>query len=415
MAELPLAGIRVLDLTTFWAGPGAAMVFADLGAEVIKVEAVQRLDNWRALLSDPQAERWWETSPTFNSINRNKYGITLNLARPRGAELFKLLVKRSDFVWENYSTRVMAQFGLSYEVLSEINPRIIVVSQSGFGSTGPWRDYISFDPVAQALAGLASITGAPDSPPAFAGQMPADMLSARHAALAGLIALADRERTGRGQHIDMSQLETAIPAISEALLDYQMNGRVWNGAGNRHPQMAPHGCYPARGNNQWVVIAVATDDEWRRLVAVIGNPPWTSDKRFATIVLRLANAADLDRLLADWTREHDRDDLFRRLQAARVKAAPVLNAADLLDDPHLGARGFFEMVERAEVGRKPYPSLGIRFSKIPISIRKPAPTLGEDNEKVLGGLLGLSAQELAELEREEIIGKFPLGALPSIR
>ena len=244
LAELPLSGIRVLDLTTWWAGPLNAMILADFGAEVIKIEAIQRLDNWRATLADRSFERWWETSPLFNSTQRNKYGITLNLAAGRGVELFKALVERSDVVCENYSPRVMPQLGLDYEVLRLVNPRLIMISQTGFGLTGPWRDYVSFAQVAETLAGLAHLTGREDGPPTFAGQMLGDTLSALHGALAVMVALDERARTGRGQHIDLAQLETVVPATAQAQLDYQMNRRVWKRNGNRHRRMAPHGCYP---------------------------------------------------------------------------------------------------------------------------------------------------------------------------
>jgi crotonobetainyl-CoA:carnitine CoA-transferase CaiB-like acyl-CoA transferase len=410
-ADLPLRGIRVLDLTSWWAGPFNAMILADLGAEVIKIEAIQRLDNWRATLADRKVERWWEASPLFNSTQRNKCGITLNLANPRGVAIFKELVKRSDVVCENYSPRVMPQLGIAYEVLREINPRLIMISQTGFGSTGPWRDYVSFAQVAETLAGLAHLTGSEGGPPSFAGQMLGDTLSAMHGALAVLLALDERSRSGRGQHIDLSQLETVVPATAQAQLDSQMNGRVWHRVGNRHWRMAPHGCYPARGEDRWIVIAIDGDVEWNSLVAAMGNPPWTADARFATAEGRLEHAAQLDELISGWTRERERDELANELQRRGLKAGPVLTPIDLLNDRHLKARGFFQMVERAVVGTKPYPTLGIRFSKTPAMIRTPAPTLGEHNEEILRRVLGLPDAEIAELRREQIIGEWPAALL----
>lgn len=411
--ELPLNGVRVLDLTTWWAGPFNAMILADFGAEVVKIEAIQRLDNWRATLADRSVERWWETSPLFNSTQRNKFDLTLNLASARGVEVFKQLVAHSDVVCENYSPRVMPQLGIAYEVLRQINPRLIMISQTGFGLTGPWRDYVSFAQVAETLAGLAHLTGSEDGPPTFSGQMLGDTLSALHGALAVLIALDERARTGKGQHIDLAQLETVVPTTAQAQLDFQMNGRVWNRVGNRHRRMAPHGCYLARGEDRWIVIAIDGDTEWKRLVQLMGNPAWTREERFATAQARLENTDPLDRLIAAWTRDQDRDELAHRLQAAGVKAGPVLNPADLLEDRHLKARGFFQYLDRPEVGRQPYPGIGIRFSKTPMRDRMPAPTLGQHNEEILRRVLGMSDQEIEQLEREQVIGKIPAALLPS--
>ncbi len=409
--ELPLRGVRVLDLTTWWAGPLNAMILADFGAEVIKIEAIQRLDNWRATLANRSLERWWETSPLFNSTQRNKYGMTLNLASERGAELFKALAERSDVVCENYSPRVMPQLGLDYGILRQINPRLIMISQTGFGLTGPWRDYVSYAQVAETLAGLAHLTGREDGPPTLAGQMLGDTLSALHGALAVMIALDERTRTGRGQHIDLAQLETVVPATAQAQLDYQINGRVWQRNGNRHRRMAPHGCYPARGDDRWIVIAIDGDTEWKRLLQLMGNPEWARDPCFADAEARLRNPRELDERVAAWTRDHDRDQLARKLQRAGLKAGPVLNPADLLEDPHLDARGFFQTIDREVVGTQPYPSLGVRFSKIPLKDRMPAPTLGQHNEEILRRVLGLSDGEIEKLEREQIIGKVPAALL----
>ena len=411
LAELPLSGIRVLDLTTWWAGPLNAMILADFGAEVIKIEAIQRLDNWRATLADRSFERWWETSPLFNSTQRNKYGITLNLAAGRGVELFKALVERSDVVCENYSPRVMPQLGLDYEVLRLVNPRLIMISQTGFGLTGPWRDYVSFAQVAETLAGLAHLTGREDGPPTFAGQMLGDTLSALHGALAVMVALDERARTGRGQHIDLAQLETVVPATAQAQLDYQMNRRVWKRNGNRHRRMAPHGCYPARGDDRWIAIAIEGDAEWKRLVELMESPAWATEARFADAEARLRNSRELDDLVGGWTRDHDREELARKLQRAGLKAGPVLNPSDLLEDPHLKARGFFQMIDREVVGTQPYPSLGVRFSKTPLKNHMPAPTLGQHNEEILRRVLGRSDAEIEELEREQIIGKVPAALL----
>jgi len=226
-----------------------------------------------------------------------------------------------------------------------------------------------------------------------------------------MIALDERARSGKGQHIDLAQLETVVPATAQALLDYQMNGRVWKRVGNRHHRMAPHGCYPTREADRWIVIAIDGDAEWKRLIEMMGNPAWVSEPRFADAEGRLRNTKDLDELLGAWTGEHLRDELAHQLQRAGLKAAPVLNPADLLGDPHLKARSFFQTIDRDVVGRRPYPGLGVRFSKTPLNDRMPAPTLGQHNEEVLRRVLGLSDTEIDRLERERIIGKVPAALL----
>lgn len=413
VAGQPLKGIRVLDLTTWWAGPLATMILADMGAEVIKIEAIQRLDNWRSTLADYSAEAWWETSPLFNAVNRNKYGLTLNLSSPEGNRLFKALVEISDVVFENYSRRVMPNFGLSYDVLKRLNPRLIMVSQTGFGQHGPWCDYVSFANVAESLAGVANLTGHADGPPCISGQMLGDTLSGMHAAYAALLALRERERTGCGQYIDLSQHEASLPVAAEALADQQMNGRSWSRAGNRHPHMAPHGCFPVRGDDRWVVIAVVGDQEWSALAECLKEDgrEWAAESTWAAAQGRKAGEDLLDERVAEWTRCQDRETLVARLRERGVAAAPVLSPSEMLHEPHLQARGFFASVAREPVGELPYPGSPLRFSKGGFQVGKPAPLLGEDNEYVLRGLLKLSEEEIRRLEREQIVGKVPAALL----
>lgn len=407
---LPLSGLRVLDLTAWWAGPLAAMIMADLGAEVIKVEAIQRPDGWRSTLTDFSLEKWWESSPLFNAINRNKHGLTLNLNVPEGVDLFKQLVAKSDFVFENFSRRVMPKFGLDYQTLKEINPRIIMVSQTGFGQDGPWSDYVSFANVAESLTGIAHLTGHPDGPPCISGQMLGDTLSGVHGAHAALLALSERRRTGEGQYVDLSQLETNLPVVAEALAEQQLNQRSWSRNGNRNPHMAPHGCYPAQEDDQWLVIAVENEEQWQRLancIAESGDGEWASDDNLASLVGRKTREDELDAALSAWTGRHARDELVAQLRSLDIPAAPVLGPSEMLNEPHLQARGFFEQIDREPVGELPYPISPIRFSKSKFAVRKNAPALGEDNEYVLSTLLGLSRDEIDRLEREQITGTAP--------
>ena len=420
----PLEGLRVLDLTTWWAGPMATMILADMGAEVIKVEAIQRLDAWRATLSDFGQKTWWETSPLFNSVQRNKLGITLQLTDPRGVDLFKQLVAKSDFVFENFSRRVMPQFGLTYDVLREINPRLIMVSQTGFGQDGPWADYISFAHVAESLTGIANLTGQADGPPCISGQMLGDTLSGAHAAYASLLALQELRQTGVGQHIDLSQLEVNLPPVAEALADQQMNDRTWSRIGNRHPHMAPHGCYPTDVEDCWMVIAITSDEHWGTLSEILKNDTshstisgkgdhWVDNPALKELAGRKENEDQIDSEIANWTKQWTRDELVALLRKAGIPVAPVLSPSQMLTDPHLKARNFFQDVDREHVGTQPYHSSPIRFSKIRTDIEHPAPTLGQHTDEVLKSILGLSDAELAELEKAQIIGTIPAAVLDS--
>jgi crotonobetainyl-CoA:carnitine CoA-transferase CaiB-like acyl-CoA transferase len=417
MPELPLQNLRVLDLTQWYAGPFAAMILADMGAEVIKIESIQRLDGWRggAVRWLGEIDKFWEHSPLFNSIQRNKYGLTLNLTSSQGADLFKRLAQKSDVVMENFSPRVMPQFGLDYPVLKELNPRLIMTSQAGFGLESPWRDYVSWGPTAEGISGISHVVGYPGEPPMILNFYPADTLSALFTVLAILFALKQREKTGKGQHIDLAQSETAMATTGELFMDYVMNRRTARPDGNRHANMAPHGCYRARGKDEWVAIAVGADREWEAMCKAMGTPPWSKDDRFSSQLSRWRHQEELDRLVSTWTVRQDKWEITRLLQEAGVAAGPVMGPVDFLADPHLKERGFFEVVDRSLVGPKTYPNTPIRFSKTPSHIRLPAPTVGEHNEHILGSVLGLSQKEIESLVEEKVIGNEPLEAVPTIK
>ena len=405
--RLPLEGVRVLDITSWWAGPMACMILADLGAEVIKIESIQKMDAWRTTLSDVSSPISWETSPLYNAAGRNKLGVTLDLTDPRGAELLCALVAESDVVVENLQPKVLPSLGLSYDTLARHNPSLVMVSQSGFGQTGPWRDYGSLAQVGESLAGIGFITGHPGDRPMLAGHFIGDTLSATHAAVATLAALDERDLTGRGQHVDLSQLESALPAVAEALIDFQVNGRTWGRIGNSSPTMAPHGCYPTLVDDCWVVLAVADDREWATLVDEI-DEPWARDPRFETVGRRLEAAGELEAELLAWFVPQKRDDVVTRLRARGLRVGPANSPVDVLADRHLDERGFFQLIDREVVGTLPYPSLGIGFSATPASNRLPAPLLGEHNRQVLEGVLGLDGPALDRLEADGVIGTAPI-------
>ncbi len=406
MNDMPLKNLRVVDVSHFMAGPTAAVMLADMGAEVIKIESIRRIDGWRGT-SRIESDRPWETSPPFNGVNRNKYGITLDLIHPKGVAVFKTLVKSSDIVIENFTPRVMSNFGLDYPVLKEINPAIIMLSLSGYGNSGPWKDYTAFAYPIEEMAGFPRITGYADGPPLLMGQGGAAGPGGLIGGFAVLAALQYRHRAGLSQHIDLSLCEALTCMAGEVIMDYTMNGRVQGRRGNRHPFMAPHGCYQCQGDDKWVTIAVASDEEWQNFRRAMGDPPWANNQKFSTGSGRWSSQDELDELIGKWTINLGQNEVTRILQDAGVAAGPVLDAEGLQDDPHLNARGFYEEVTREEVGTHLHPGSPIKLSKTPARIRMPAPCLGEHNEYILSEVAGLSEKEIQELEEEQVIGKLP--------
>jgi len=418
MPKLPLEGVRVIDLSMWFAGPMAGRLLADMGAEVIKIESLRHIDPWRGPVSATVirerfpnrvvSDRPYDCSPGFNLQNRNKYGITLDLGTDMGKELLQKLVGISDVVLENYSPRIMANFGLDYPALKKVNPGIIMMSLPALGRTGPDKDCLAFGQTIDCLSGMAYLTGyIGEEPMLQSGLSYGDPLSGMNAAFAVIAALRARRRSGKGLHIDLSQVEGVIAFNADAVMDYTMNGRVRQRIGNRHPSMAPHGCYRCKGEDSWVVIAIPSDVAWQRFCGVMGQLSWTGHERFATTLSRYRHQDELDRLIEVWTLKHDHYEVMRILQQADIAAGPVLDAKELLEEPHLNQRGLFEAVAHPEAGTHPYIGMFARFSKTPISIRMPAPRVGEHNQYVFGELLGLSEEEMAQLKEQGIIGNTP--------
>lgn len=421
MAPLPLDGVRILDMTVVWAGPFATQFLSDLGAEVIRIESLQRPDlNGRGEIRVPRTlpptrrtnypngdpgARPWERNANFNHHSRNKVSMTVDLARPRGKEIFLRLVKMSDALIENNTTGTLDKLGLGYPVLHEANPRFVLISMPGFGTTGPYRHFRGFGGTMEAVVGHASLRGYPDMDYTGATtSLHSDAAGGASAAFAVLTAIHYSRRTGVGQFIDLSQAENVVQHLSQALMDYSMNGRVQGTLGNRHPFMAPHGCYPCRGEDQWAVIAVSTDEQWQALCRVTGQPELASDLRFADALGRHRHQDDLDPIIAAWTKKHDPYDVMRLLQEAGVPAGPVISHHEAFRDPHLRARGFFQAVTHPQAGTHPYSGPLFKLSRTPLSIRSPAPTLGQHNEYVYKHLLQVSDEEYEELVREGHIG-----------
>lgn len=402
----PLTGIRIVDLTQFQSGPMVTMMAGDLGAEIIKVESVQRVDGWRGM---GRGDQRWENAPNFNWANRNKKGITLNLTDPRGADLLRRLVAISDVVVENYTPRVMANFGLSYDHLRTINENLIMLSMPGFGRDGSWRDYTAFAWTTEQMSTLCHLTGYEDSGPLFTSTTGGDQLAALMGTLALLSAIIWRRKTGVGQHIDLSQTETATSFVADNIIAAQISGEEPTRHGNSDLYSAPHGIYPCREDG-WIAIACEDDHEWQALRETMASDGVTVADAYDTLDERLAARQDLDKAVATWTATKPASDLMHELQARGIPAGIVATGEDILHDRHLASRGFMIAQERARVGTKHYFGLPFRYSDSPLVTPQRAPYLGEYNEEVLSGLLGVSSEELADLESDDVIGSTPLDA-----
>jgi crotonobetainyl-CoA:carnitine CoA-transferase CaiB-like acyl-CoA transferase len=416
--SLPLQGVRVLDLSQVWSGPLAGRILADLGAEVIHIVSRRRMPLTQisqeiAFIlgifpdNDP-GERPWNRSSMINDFARNKLGMTLEMNTNEGLEIFKRLVTISDVVLENFSPRVMMNFGLEYPDLKKLNQGIIMCRMPGYGLTGPCREYVSYGTTLDPASGLASLMGYPGQTAHISGNAYPDPVAGLHAVAAILTALFYRRRTGKGQNIDLSQAESATFVIGEAVLGHALNKKIPQNRGNRHPEYAPYGCFPCKGEDQWVMISVTTEETWAAFCLAVESPDLAGDPKYSTRQSRIKNQDALDERVQSWTRRYTHYEAMERLQRFGVSAGAVLNARELATNPHLLERGFFWEIEHPEAGRHAYCGLPLRFSKAPLSSRRPAPCMGEHNKAILSGLLGLSDQEIIDLERKEIIGTAPL-------
>jgi crotonobetainyl-CoA:carnitine CoA-transferase CaiB-like acyl-CoA transferase len=421
MTRPALAGLRILDLTQIAAGPYATLLLGFMGAEIIKVESCARMDinrgqarpapeTYRMYPQGIPGERPWNRAAHHIHRNGNKRSLTLDLASPRGKELFLTLAAISDALIENYRASVMDRLGLGYAVLAAVNPRLVYVKISSQGATGPEKDYGSLGSTLEQTAGLASITGYGDGRPLMTNETYPDPVVGILAVGALMAALRRRRQTGHGTFVDLSQREVAVSLLGEMVVDRSLSGRVAAPIGNGHPLMAPHGVYPCRGDDAWVALAVGSDAEWRGLCQAIGRPELAADSRFATVSGRRRHQAALDAIVAAWTREREHYQAMHTLQAHGVPAGAVLKAGEVLADPHLAARNFWDVVDHPEVGPYRQVTTPWRLSKNPRQATSPAPGLGEHNRYVLGELLGLSAEEIAALEAQGIIGTRPTGA-----
>ncbi|MGI8554170.1 MAG: CaiB/BaiF CoA transferase family protein [Dehalococcoidia bacterium] len=407
----PLHGIRVIDFTNAVAGPIASFLLADLGAEVIKVEAPNARPlhaTGTAPLREGGEDRSYDRMLLFNELNHGKKGISLDVARPDGRQVFLRLVAKSDVVIENFAPRVMGNLGLDYDDLRREQPGIIMVSMPAFGLSGPYRDRVSYGPGIDAMSGLSHLTGYAGGPPMKPGNFFCDQNAGVHTAFATLVALWYRQRTGEGQRLEMPMIEGEFQVLGDAYIDYRMNGRERMRAGNDHPWMAPHDVYRCLGDDAWLAIAVETDEQWRALCRVLGRPELAIDPCFEKAAERHAHRHELKPAIAAWTSTRTHSEAQQLLQAAGVPSGAVLTAQELLANPHVRARHGFEYVEVPNVGPVPYPRTAFLLSRTPVPIEKPAPAFGEDNDVVLRGLLEMTAEEVGALEVADVVTRTPV-------
>lgn len=421
MAKLALEGLRILDLTQVAVGPYATLLLGFMGAEIIKVESCTRLDisrgparpkpeSHRLYPAGVPGERPWNRAGHYVHRNGNKLSLTLDLASERGKELFLRLVPLCDALFENFRASVMDRLGLGYAILSQVNPRLVYVKISSQGATGPEKDYGSLGSTLEQTAGLASITGYEDGRPLMTNETYPDPVVGILAVGALMAALRRRRQSGTGTFVDLSQREVTATLLGEYIVDYALTGRVPSSLGNRHPLRVPQGVYRCQGEDKWIALSIGSDAEWHGLCQAMGQPHLAQDVRFATILARRQHQVELDQILTSWTQEHDHYQAMHTLQAHGVTAGAVLTGGEILGDPHLEARGFWDVVEHPEGWTYKQVTPPWRLSKSPRRVTTPAPALGEHNPYVLSNLLGLSEQEVAALAAQGVIGTQPSGA-----
>jgi crotonobetainyl-CoA:carnitine CoA-transferase CaiB-like acyl-CoA transferase len=411
---LPLDGIRIVDLTNWWAGPICTQLLAALGAEVIRIESPRKPDGMRMIggMLGGRHQRWWECSQFFLAANVGKKSVTLHLADPRAMELLCALIERSDAVVENFTPRVLEAFGLDWETVHARNPRCLMVRMPAFGLDGPWRDSPGFAQTMEQLSGLAWVTGHRDDQPRIQ-RGPCDPLAGMHAAFALLLALAERDARGHGFVVEATMLEAALNAAAEQAIEFTAYGQLMERSGNRAPYAAPQGlfaCNDDNGQRCWLALSIETDAQWVRLCEVLDVPSsWRNDEELATHVGRQRRHDEIDEVLRAIFASAKRADMVETLTANGVPAAMVVSPTAIHLHPQMAARRFFAAHAHEVVGRIETPGFPFRCRSIETLVRSAAPTMGAHNAEILGGLLGLSANELAELETAGVIGTRPVG------
>ena len=413
--------LRILDLSMFWAGAACAGFLGDLGMEVIKIESCQHPDPDRIVtqgllyLHNELGEEPWNRGMIHLRRHRNKLGITLDLATPEGKALFLRLVKISDMVVENFRVGVLEKLEIEYPVLEAVNPQIILISVSSQGDTGPERTYGSNAEILAFTSGVRSISDYRDEIGLFTAANIPDPLAGTVAAGFALAALRHRRKAGKGLHVVLSQRELLTGCIGEIVMDYPMNRRIPQPQGNQHPFYAPHGCYPCKGKDSWIALVARDDSEWENLCRAMDNPELLTDARFAGVANRLHHREEVDKAIASWTVHREKEELMKLLQEKGVPASALFSVPDLVDDPHLKVRGFWDCIDDPRPGFGTYlcKGRGITLSKTPLKTERRAPDLGEHNNYVFKTLLGISEKEVDVLEKRGIIGCRPVAEVLS--
>lgn len=416
---LPLRGVRIVDLTMGWAGPSATRQMGDLGADIIKVESCQYPDWFRG--TDPRGpyhpERTYEKTYWFQYMNRNKRDVTLDLTTTAGMSLLKRLLESADAVIDNYAADVLPRLGLDAAAMRAINPRLVVVTMPAFGMSGLWSGVRAYGSTLEQASGLPSVTGRDGDPPTMLHAALGDPVGGLNAAAALMLGLTHQQQSGEGQHIDLAQVECMLPMLASSIIEQAAIGATGARIGNRHPRFVPHGCFPCLGDDQWVTLAIQSDDQWQALCAVMRRPDLAADAALATADGRHADEDRIEIAVRHWTETVRPDVAMVTLQQAGIAAGVARLPLDLPGDPHLIKTGHWQPVVRPFMGPHLLPSVAYREGDavLPYPIERVAPTLGQHNEDILGGLLGLSAAEIAELAAAGVIGDKAAGKLPLSR
>ena len=417
-ASKPLSTIRALELSEIWAGPFCGCLMGDMGAEIIKIESIQRIgrgpinppSNAGGYPDDDPGNDPWNRQSNFNAINRNKKSLTLDLKTEQGLNAFKDLVSQSDIVFCNYARTVMENFGLSYDEVRKIKPDIIYMLMPGYGNTGPYADYRSMGMAIDAITGHSFLRGYPDMDHSSNSLVHhPDAVAATNGVMAIASALVHRTKTGEGQFIDMSQAESFMTHLGEIYLENQMQSFPRQRRGNRHPDFAPQGVYKCSGEDNWIAISIKSDADWSKFKSTVGNNNLNSDV-FYTLVGRQQHHDQIDKVINEWTYSQDRYDVLNRLQSDQITSGVVLDCgSDSYADPHLNERDFFQIVEHPSAGIYPMTGPIFKFeSSNGHVIHNPAPCLGQDNMYVLKEVLGYGNDKITQFEANEIIGTVPL-------
>jgi crotonobetainyl-CoA:carnitine CoA-transferase CaiB-like acyl-CoA transferase len=411
--RLPLEGMRIIDATTWWAGPIATQMLSMLGADVIHIESIQRIDGGRSIggTFSAQHKAWWECSFIYLSANANKRGITLDLASPEGMKIFESLIEGADALVENFSPRVMEGFGVTWERVQQLNSRCHYVRMPAFGLDGPWREHVGFAATMEQMAGLSWITGHTQDQPRIQ-RGPCDPLAGIHAAFALLVAMNEREHSGRGHFIECSMLEAALNVTAEQVAEYSAHGHVMQRQGNRSPEAAPQGLYACRGHHvsqspQWLALSVESDAQWEALVNWLGHPEWAT-RIDPGLLSRHERHDELDDALRTAFSDRDLIACVDELTASGIPAAAVCDPRILAQHPQFVSRGFFDEVDHSIVGSQKVMGAPFRYASIERWLTRSGPTLGEHNVEILEEL-GNNKEEIQALATKKVIGDWPEG------